>query len=62
MTTHQSNPFRPGYGSKWRPMPEPAPKKAPIEVLRDFLATLPEGHHERPGVIRAIEVLEQYAK
>lgn len=28
-----------------------------VDVLREFAATLPNGHHEKPGVIRAIEVL-----
>lgn len=28
-----------------------------VDVLREFVATLPRGHHEKPGVLRAIEVL-----
>lgn len=28
-----------------------------IATLREFLDTLPAQHHERPGVVRAIEVL-----
>jgi hypothetical protein len=35
--------------------------KAPISLLRHFLATLPADHPERMGVVRAIEVLEYYS-
>lgn len=31
-----------------------------LKVLKDFLSQLPPLHHERAGVIRAIEVLKLY--
>jgi hypothetical protein len=33
----------------------------PTELLQRFLKTLPYGHHDRAGIIRAIEVLETYS-
>lgn len=38
-----------------RPDPEPEPEA--VRLLREHLATLPGGHHERPGLHRAIEIL-----
>lgn len=38
--------------------PEPADPPA-VRVLREHLATLPQGHHERPGLHRAIEILRE---
>lgn len=38
----------------------PPEDRVPSDVLLEqFLATLPDPHHERPGVIRAIEILQQ---
>jgi hypothetical protein len=36
---------------------EPAWRAFVVQPLRELLAQLPEGHQERPGIIRAIEVL-----
>ena len=74
MTTRQTNPFRPGYGRKanaerWNKhvvaklFEEPrATDTEPMALLRKLLATLPDGHQDRPGVIRSIEVLQYYPK
>jgi hypothetical protein len=37
---------------------ETARMASAVDVLREFAATLPNGHHEKPGVLRAIEVLQ----
>lgn len=31
-----------------------------LGTLEETLAALPEGHHERPGLIRAIELIRNY--
>jgi ABC-type proline/glycine betaine transport system ATPase subunit len=33
----------------------------PTELLQRFIETLPSGHRDRAGIIRAIEVLETYS-
>lgn len=36
---------------------QPEPEPEAVRVLREHLASLPGGHHERPGLHRAIEIL-----
>lgn len=38
----------------------PNPHEAAIRLLEDLLASLPKDHHERPGIIRSVEVLRVY--
>jgi hypothetical protein len=33
-----------------------------IDLLAEFAKTLPHGHHDLPGVLRAIEVLKHYGR
>lgn len=38
-------------------LPEPDPMQPAIVLLAEFRDTLPDGHHEKDGLLRAIEVL-----
>lgn len=42
------------------PAAPPNPHEDAIQLLEGWLAGMPKVHHERPGVIRAIEILRVY--